>query len=207
MTEPTTEADKPARILRAALEEFAEKGYRAASTNRIAGQAGVAKGLVFHYFGNKQALYLAVYDWIAEELMSAMEAAIAEAPADLFERVFQVSARKLALMRETPLRTRFALRTRTAPREIRALLHARSQQANQQRMVARLLEGVDTSQLRPGVSKEEAMEAIMTISAGLENMVTALLETDAPEPDLQPIFDRSRRLLILLRDGLYGSAT
>ncbi|EFR99585.1 TetR family transcriptional regulator, partial [Listeria seeligeri FSL N1-067] len=43
--------------------EFAEKGYQAASTNQICAKAGVSKGLIFHYFGSKEKLYIAVVSY------------------------------------------------------------------------------------------------------------------------------------------------
>ncbi|PIQ28558.1 TetR family transcriptional regulator [bacterium (Candidatus Blackallbacteria) CG17_big_fil_post_rev_8_21_14_2_50_48_46] len=46
------------RILNAALELFAEKGYAATSTGAIAKQAGVAEGLIFKHFRNKKELLL-----------------------------------------------------------------------------------------------------------------------------------------------------
>lgn len=40
----------------AAIEEVAERGYQGASLTRIAARAGVAKGLVWHYFTDKDDL-------------------------------------------------------------------------------------------------------------------------------------------------------
>lgn len=45
-----------ARILRAAGEVFAERGYEAATVRDIAGRAGVNQALIFRYFGSKKAL-------------------------------------------------------------------------------------------------------------------------------------------------------
>lgn len=45
-------------MLAAALELFCEHGYAGTSTRRIAEKAGVTEGLVFHYFGTKDALLL-----------------------------------------------------------------------------------------------------------------------------------------------------
>lgn len=47
-------------ILAAALEEFAEHGYAGASMASAARRAGVAKGLIYHYFPSKAALFEAV---------------------------------------------------------------------------------------------------------------------------------------------------
>lgn len=44
-------------ILAAALEEFVERGFAAARLDTIAERAGVAKGTVYLYFDNKEALF------------------------------------------------------------------------------------------------------------------------------------------------------
>ncbi|MEQ8516903.1 MAG: TetR/AcrR family transcriptional regulator [Chromatocurvus sp.] len=49
-------------ILRAATELFATAGFHSTSTRRIAAQAGVSEGTVFHYFGSKYELMLAILD-------------------------------------------------------------------------------------------------------------------------------------------------
>lgn len=46
------------RILAAALVEFGEKGYEAASINIICAKSQISKGLLYHNFKNKDDLYL-----------------------------------------------------------------------------------------------------------------------------------------------------
>ena len=53
---------KQLHILEHAAHEFLHQGYTAASTNTIAKTAVVAKGLVFHYFKNKETLYMDVLE-------------------------------------------------------------------------------------------------------------------------------------------------
>lgn len=48
------------QILRAAERLFAERPYVEVSTTELAAAAGVARGLLNHYFGDKRALYLEV---------------------------------------------------------------------------------------------------------------------------------------------------
>jgi len=48
--------DKRERILNAAMKEF-RYGYKKASTDRIVKEAGISKGLLFHYFGTKEQLF------------------------------------------------------------------------------------------------------------------------------------------------------
>ncbi len=58
----TAEATSSSRqdILRAARRLFSERGYAAVSTTEIAAEAGVARGLLNHYFGTKRGLYVEV---------------------------------------------------------------------------------------------------------------------------------------------------
>lgn len=46
------------RILDAALKEFSEKGYHAASLNTICAENEISKGIIYHYFESKDELYL-----------------------------------------------------------------------------------------------------------------------------------------------------
>jgi len=50
------------RILAAALKEFSAKGFAGARVDRIARRARINKRMLYHYFGNKQALYVAVLE-------------------------------------------------------------------------------------------------------------------------------------------------
>jgi AcrR family transcriptional regulator len=52
--------ERRAQILSCARRLFSERPYAAVSTTDIANEAGVARGLLHHYFGTKRELYLEV---------------------------------------------------------------------------------------------------------------------------------------------------
>ena len=63
-------------ILKAALQEFFDKGYQSAAMRNIAAQAKIPTGLIYSYYKNKDALFDAVlrpvlYDW--ERVLTAGE--------------------------------------------------------------------------------------------------------------------------------------
>ncbi len=60
-----------ALILRAASEEFADKGFAATKTSDIAAKAGLPKPNVYYYFGSKENLYREVLESIIEPLLAA----------------------------------------------------------------------------------------------------------------------------------------
>ncbi|MGH8892309.1 MAG: TetR family transcriptional regulator [Actinomycetes bacterium] len=59
---PADGGDRRSAILDAAREQFAEKGYTAASVRGIARRAGVDPALVHHYFGTKEQVFVAAME-------------------------------------------------------------------------------------------------------------------------------------------------
>jgi AcrR family transcriptional regulator len=60
------EPERRNAIINAGLKEFAAKGFDEASTNVIAKESGISKGLMFHYVNNKKDLFLFLYDYCTE---------------------------------------------------------------------------------------------------------------------------------------------
>ncbi|MFE9682566.1 TetR family transcriptional regulator [Streptomyces sp. NPDC006285] len=80
----TDSADAPAardRILAAAREEFAERGFEKTSMRGIAKAADVDSALVHHYFGTKEQIFEASIEVAIGPLLSA-PGAVAEGPLD-----------------------------------------------------------------------------------------------------------------------------
>jgi AcrR family transcriptional regulator len=59
------------QVLAAATVEFAEHGYRAASTAAIAKRAGISQPYIYSLFSNKLELFLAVHDRAVEAIRRA----------------------------------------------------------------------------------------------------------------------------------------
>ncbi len=49
-------------IILSAFKQFSAQPYHKVSTNQIVDDAGVSKGLLFHYFKDKKTLYITLYD-------------------------------------------------------------------------------------------------------------------------------------------------
>lgn len=67
------------RILQAALKEFSDKGYNAASLNTICAENDISKGIIYHYFRDKDELYLLCAAECFEQLTAYLETAAAGA--------------------------------------------------------------------------------------------------------------------------------
>ena len=66
--------DKRALIRGAAVRAFAAKGYHACRVSDIAEEAGVAYGLVYHYFGSKEAVLETVFRETWQAMLDAIRA-------------------------------------------------------------------------------------------------------------------------------------
>lgn len=72
--------DRRDRILQAALDVFAERGFDGASTRQIATRAGVNHGLITYYFGSKKRLWQAAVDHAFGDMQARLDAALAQDP-------------------------------------------------------------------------------------------------------------------------------
>lgn len=87
-------ADRPAEILSAALEVFAERGFQAARLEEVARRAGVSKGALYLYFETKADLFRAVVtDAISPNLERTKAVASADVP---FEQAVRMGVGLLA---------------------------------------------------------------------------------------------------------------
>jgi len=80
-----------AAILAAATSEFAEHGFGGARVDAIADRAHINKRMLYHYWGDKEALYLAVLEKTYADIRSA------EVALDLTHRAPEAALRELVL--------------------------------------------------------------------------------------------------------------
>ena len=81
---------------------FAEKGFDAVSLNAIAGAAGVSKANIFHHFGSKEGLYLAVLRLAFSRSARALDATLEAPPATAIEGLRDFFGRHLQALLEEP---------------------------------------------------------------------------------------------------------
>ena len=94
--------EKQDRMINAALKLFAENGYRRASTDDMVREAGISKGLLFHYFGSKLGLYEFVYDYSVKFLTMELSSVLHQEETDCFVLRGQIEQAKAAVMKNFP---------------------------------------------------------------------------------------------------------
>jgi TetR/AcrR family transcriptional regulator, fatty acid metabolism regulator protein len=93
--------EKRRLILDAAVHAFARKGYHACRVGEIAEEAGVAYGLVYHYFSSKEEILETIFRETWSELLAAMRV-VQESGEPASEQLRQVAAILLRAWRREP---------------------------------------------------------------------------------------------------------
>lgn len=84
---------RPGQIVTAALDVFAEKGFRAATMEQVAEAAGITKGTIYLYFRSKRDLFLEVVRSEVERLLAVLPLVGAVSPEQYTEESARLMGR------------------------------------------------------------------------------------------------------------------
>jgi len=99
-------SEKQDRMINAALKVFAKNGYKHASTDDIVKEAGISKGLLFHYFVSKMGLYSFLLDYSVKYMNFEFSRTIGE-ESDYFTFLEKLETAKLNVLRNYPYMSEF----------------------------------------------------------------------------------------------------
>jgi AcrR family transcriptional regulator len=161
-----TADDKPRRILDAAVRVFAAQGYDSSRVGDVAKEAGVAYGLVYHYYESKEAVLEAVFREAWGRLLAAVALA-EETGGDAAEQLELVVKIVLRAWRDDPDLVRLLVREVTRNPHIQDELDEIGQAfASLERMVRRgQADGTFRAELDPKLASwmlYGALEEVLT---------------------------------------------
>ncbi|MDR6120883.1 TetR/AcrR family transcriptional regulator [Bacillus sp. SLBN-46] len=154
------DSEKQNRIINAAIKEFAQKGYSNASTNEIVKEAGISKGLLFHYFQNKKQLFLFLFDSCVELITDDFYKKIDLTETDFFQRIRQSVLIKMELLAQYPNIFKFVEKAylddsadiqTEMQKKIRELNHIN---------IGKIYEGIDVSKFRDDIDIQKIFKII-----------------------------------------------
>jgi len=189
------------RVLAAAVEEFARSSYAGASTNRIAQRARVAKGLIFHHFGSKQALYEAALEEAWALILAPIEEPL---PADPYQRLEAALMEQLRRLHAYPEHARLVGRLLgQSARILGGPFRARLEERLHHQRVA-FCTGIAPQSFRPGIAPQRAIDLLGLVAEGLvttwlQRLNAGGLEAVTPAAAREQV----RSLMELLRKGIY----
>ncbi|MCH5585809.1 TetR/AcrR family transcriptional regulator [Shimazuella sp. AN120528] len=197
--------DKRNKIFEATMKEFTKHTYDKASTNQIIQDAGISKGLLFHYFKSKKDLYLATYDQCTDIFWELYQPRLTNLPTDFFDRLIFLSKTKLQICEEEPLVYGFIL---TAYEDIQhrfpEAFAARMAEAAKLR-TPMLMDGIDWSVFRTDIDRDKALHYIyLSLESMAQQMVKeALRQPDKGLKNWKEKMKETELLVELFRNGIY----
>jgi AcrR family transcriptional regulator len=157
---------KKNRILEAAAQVFAQKGYAGASVADIALKAEIGKGTVYEYFKSKEDLFFAVFEWFMWQIDAAARVGISALGGSAAERLKALSDSIMAMWDEIEdafnLTMEFWAASASSQmcdrfKKAFRLLYAEFRGT----VVALIKEGIDRGEFRPDVKPEPIAAALV----------------------------------------------
>jgi len=168
----TNSADTRQRILDTARTAFATRGYESATNRTLGAEAGITAGALYHYFGSKFDLYLAVYDDVQEQVYRRFNEAVEE-PATFRDQIEAVLDVAHQMNIEDPTLAQFLGSVRVDMRRHPELdVALRESTAARQRFFDRMVAvGEQTGEIDP-VDGDRVRALLLTILIGLTDAVS-----------------------------------
>ena len=170
--------EKQDRMINAALKVFASNGYKHASTDEIVAEAGISKGLLFHYFGSKLGLYTFLYDYSTRFMKLELTTGVLSSAHDYFEIRKQIEFAKMQVLRNYPYMQRF-LESCTSENVKEALMATERQRSVLSDVYAVLKNQTDRSLIVPDISYER-------LDAMLDYTISGLMNAHFRDASFQP---------------------
>lgn len=101
--------EKKERIINSAMKEFSINTFQKASTNTIVEDAGISKGLLFHYFGNKEKLYTYLEYYAFKVITESIVDELDWEQKDIFLRLKEIAMIKFKVFQKYPYLADFSL--------------------------------------------------------------------------------------------------
>ena len=185
------------RLLDAAIDLMAERGYSASSVEALCRRAGVVKTALYWHFGSKEGLLTATLEKVANAWIEEIQKSVylARDPAQRLERAFE-GLRRMVEARPQILRLLLAVaneRAEVAP-ETRQRLRSVFQRAE-----AALVQGIEDALGRPLPD----LDLVAHTTIGLVQAASLRFLLDPEETDLDRLFaDLQRTFVLLVADRL-----
>ncbi|HSN90344.1 MAG TPA: TetR/AcrR family transcriptional regulator [Anaeromyxobacteraceae bacterium] len=205
---PAPEASEPEKrraILHAAVRVFAEKGYHGCRIADVARAAGVAYGLVYHYFRNKDELLESVFAEQWAILLNALRAIDAGA-GSAAEKVAGVVAFVFDVYRTAPAAVRvLLLEVSHTPNALRAGSTRETFDTAAQTVAGVVRQGQERGEFR---SDADPLVAAIAILGAMELALSGLLVgvIGAPAPGEEQVERVKRQVVAFALAGLRKQA-
>lgn len=202
MTQKERQERSKEEIYQAALDEFGTLGYDRVNMERICGRHGISKGMMYHYYSNKDALFLLCVERTFADLKNHVERdmnelagqSVLETIKSFFmsrEYYFQLHPKQKMVFEDAMLRPPKHLVEQI--QDLRAPIREVNRQFLRQ-LVARM-------SLRPEVDPKKAARYLESVDYFFQSAVRSYQDV-SPEKDLHSMFETAEEMLDMVLFGI-----
>jgi TetR/AcrR family transcriptional regulator, fatty acid metabolism regulator protein len=189
------QADRRRQILAAAVKVFAHKGFHASRVGDIAEEAGIAYGLVYHYYESKEDLLETIFRTTWTEMLARI-GEVEQAGVPAAEAVRQVTALLLRTWRRDPDLVRVLVREVTRNQHVQREIEEITQAME---ALERIIErGQESGEFR---TELDARLAAVVFYGALEEVLSGWVLGQLPDRD-EDINRAEQNVVAVLTGGL-----
>jgi len=197
------EPEKRERVINAAMKEFA-KGYKTACTDTIVREAGISKGLLFHYFGTKEGLFGFILQNACNMVYNEYLTLIDLEQKDFIEKIWQMTLLKMDLTYKHPALFEFLAKAyvelQENPNEEFAVYFNKTRSI----AVEKALSDIDASLFKEGIDAKKAANIILwTLNGYSTSQIDANMRMEDYQKEYERYLRELKEYIDILRETLY----
>lgn len=194
------ETEKHNQIMTAAAALFAKQGYKKTTVDEIVAGAGISKGLFYHYFKNKQDLYVHLYNSYVDILSNTILQKVDLSEADFFLRLKQFAYIRLDFILKYPNLWQFLYSAYfESHTDVEPLIREKNNTLLKNAYSGSAA-GIDWSKLKKGITPDKAIEIVTWLAEGFMRKISE--SGSIPNEEAINQFDE---YMECLKNGLYES--
>lgn len=195
--------EKQQAILNAGYRVFSQNSYKKSPMQEIADKAGISKSLLFHYFKNKQELYMYLWDNCARLTIKSLTESGCYEQTDLFEMMYRGMRAKMLIIKRYPYVAAFVMKayyekdSDVCPKIQKSFEKYKSIKANN------TLINLDPEQFIPGIDLNMMYREMFLASEGYlwEKVQQENFNFDLMEKDFIKLIDFWKKIYLRKDDG------
>ena len=195
--------EKRDRVINAAMKEFS-KGYKIACTDTIVREAGISKGLLFHYFGTKDGLYHFILKNACETIYNEYLTLIDLKQYDIIEKIWQMTLLKMDLTYKHPALFEFLAKAYMELQENPNDEFAEYFNKTRSIAVEKALSDIDETLFKDGIDPKKAANIVLwTLNGYSTSQINTTMRMEDYQKEYERYLTELKEYIEILKTTLY----
>ncbi|MCM1989091.1 TetR/AcrR family transcriptional regulator [Oceanirhabdus seepicola] len=193
--------EKIHKIINCAFEVFSKNDYEKASTNNVVKQAGISRGLLYHYFKDKQELFDFLVFFSIKVVVKDMEDRIDWDDTDILNRMRQSIKLKFELMERYPYMIEFF--QKYIDKISRSNIRNQTEEISPGMRDKFYTYNIDFSQVKEGIDIEKMINVMNWTLRGKAEEYWDIMKSEDTTYELNKLLEECDEYIKFLRDQFF----